>query len=235
MHQTSETYKRILQTPYKVDWWTVINGVLYDKSQLISARTSIDIFTNGSGPVIGECISGQLDLALLVPSSYIPKMAEIRLFCKIYNATEESEAIPKGVYFISTRKEEVDERGLNILELHCYDAMMKFNIPISLDTFWPKKDRDFLEEACSKIGVELDERTYNFVSRNYYIPAWGFYESTSAALNHYNEVDESRSITYKDAIGYIATLYASNAVMSDEGKLRFIGINTLSNVIIPPF
>ncbi len=212
MLSTSDAFKRILKTDYTVEWKAVIAGVTYSSDVLISARTSKDVFESGSGLSVGNCISGQLDLALLKPETAIPKMAEIKLYLKIFNSTEESEWIPKGVYFISTREEEIEDDGIDVIDIHAYDAMMKLEQPAANEgdqSTWPKTDIQALRYAAEKIGVEIDPRTVSLINKGYSVPYVGYGED---------------GYSLREMVGYIAAMYVGNAVITDEGKLHIISI-----------
>lgn len=118
----------------------------------------------------------------------------------------ESEWIPQGVYFIDTREVTQNQDGLDVLTIHGFDAMLKgeqiYNSPnITGDS----ADKEMVSEIARIIGVDVDARTYPLMNSNYRIPFPIQY-------------------TYREILGYIASMYFGAFVMTDEGKLRLISL-----------
>lgn len=119
MHTTSALYQRLLRDPHhRKEMRVNIGGEDYLQERIVSLETSGGAFDQ---PDIGNCASRQIDLTLRDPGE-IPRSAEIRVFVRLALEDEVSEWIPKGVFYISTRR--LDTRT-GFLELHGFDAMRR--------------------------------------------------------------------------------------------------------------
>lgn len=216
MQATNNIYKEILNTPgHKKEHRVFIGGV--EQKILKKAETkhrsigSAPVVAGGlfgkNQPTVGNCVARQIDL-MVKPELEIPRMAEIRLETRLVLQTAEgntlaSEWIPKGTFFIDTRRKDTSSGALVI---HGYDAMLKMEKEFLEDdedlTGWPKTMPDVMAEIAERIGVELDERN---VMRNYLVEAPVGY-------------------TMREVAGWIAAAHAGNWTITDAGKLRLIGL-----------
>lgn len=218
MLTTSAVYKQIMRSgEYHIEWKALIGGTEYLSDSLISCRTQKEVI-GSSENLIGNCVCGQIDISLLRPSISPAKMAEIQIFIRLVSDTGDdavSEWLKKGIYYISSRKEDTEEDGIDVLYIHGYDAMLKTEQPACSNGdqgYWPKIDIDALEYIADQIGVTLDSRTESIINRNYIIPYPGYGED---------------GYSLRELLGFIASMYAGNAIITDEGKLRIICLNTL--------
>ena len=205
MQSVSETYKQIVAGDFKTQVKVLINGTEHGHGVLRSLKTKNQVFAQGL-PSVGGCYSGEIDIVMQKPSQVIPKQAKLQPFVRVHDIgeTKFSEWIPKGVYYIDTRKTAEDGTSVKILTLHGYDDMLRAeqDYPDSA-LVWPAKDIDVLREIAAFIGVELDERTVEKIVNGYDIP-------------------HPEGYSCREVLGYIAAMYAGNFVMSDTGKLRLI-------------
>ena len=209
MLQTSEVYKEIMQTEHSFEWKAVIDGVEYDESQLVSARTQSEVF-GSSGFTVGECVCSQLDLSLLKPAIDPPRMAEINMFVRVTDGTRVSEWIPKGTYFISTRTVDTENYETDVLDIHAYDAMLKTEQDACTQgdqSVWPKTDIQAVNYIAGKIGVWVDSRNLTIMNKGYSIPYPGYGED---------------GYSLREVLGYIASMYAGCFVITDNNELRLI-------------
>lgn len=215
MLPVSNTYLSIVAGEYHTEWKASIGGIEYDGDTLVSARTQRQILN--SDQIIGNCVCAQLDLAMLVPDVEPPRMAEVHLYIRVVSdeTGAVSEWLPKGTYYISTRKEEVEKDGVDVLDIHCYDAMLKTENPAATDgeqDSWPKTDLQALQYIADKINVAIDDRTLELVNRKYLIPFPGY-------------GDDGYSL--RELLSYIASMYAGNALITDEGYLRILALTDI--------
>lgn len=209
MQAVSETYTRLLNTPGVIKEHKItIAGTEYLQDDIVGMHfTSNTLFGKEKGPCVGQAAAGQLDVSV-IPKSYIPRMAEIRLFtalCVVDHVagvvSERSEWLQKGVFYIDTRQFD-DVSGA--LSLHGYDAMLKASpnyIDVDEDSgSWPRKCRVVVEDIAFRMGVELDERT---VLQDYDV---GYMPLTSG----------------REILGWIAAMHGANWTITDEGKLRLV-------------
>lgn len=205
MQNTSALYKSILASDHWFETKLDINGVgSYDESVLFACNTSHKMFTDT--PEIGKAIAGEIDVEMLKPTVDIPRMAELHPFVRACNASEKSEWIPQGVFFIDTRESSKNGNNLDILTIHGYDAMMKAEQPFVSETITgDATDIALVYEIASIIGVEVDDRTEAIMTGAYTIPLPVGYSC-------------------REVLGYIASMYVGGFIISEEGKLRLVSL-----------
>lgn len=205
MQETSALYRSILaDTDHWFETQLVIDGVgTFDETQLFSINTSLEMFQDY--PTIGKAVSGEVNIKMMFPDTTIPDMACLRPQVRVCNATDQSEWLPQGVYYIDTRERTKNDDGLDVLTIHGYDAMLKaeqmYNGRITGDSV----DIDMVGEIAYQLGVELDSRTTALMTAAFTIPFPVGY-------------------TYREILGYIASMYVGCFIMTDEGKLRLVSI-----------
>lgn len=209
MQTTSALYQSILSGDNH--WFEsrlVIDGVgTYGETDLFSISTSHQMF-HGS-PTIGSAVAGEINVKMVYPQNVtIPTMAKLMPQVRVCNATQQSEWLSQGVYFIDTRERTVTEAGESVLELHGYDAMLKaeqmYNGRITGDS----TDIQMVNEIAYQMGVSVDSRTTALMTAAYTIPLPTGY-------------------SYREVLGYIASMYVGCFIITDEGKLRLVSITEL--------
>ena len=209
MYTVSATYNAILSD--ELHWYETqvkINDVAYSQSQIMEMSVNYRQFTE-EYPVAGGCLSAELFLKMLTPSVQIPRMAKVEPFARITNGTLTSEWIPQGVFYIDTREQSQNDDNLPVMTLHCYDSMLKAeaNYPETTHA-WPCTDIDVVNEIATAMGVSVDART-------------------TALMTHGYSISLPAGYTMRETLGYIAAMYAGNFVMSYDGELLLIGLNSL--------
>ena len=211
MQQTSETYKALLAAGApKQPRVTIYNadgsgGVTYYRDNIVSASTRASML--GSDLTVGACIAKELNLVLRNVNA-VPRMAMIRVQYRLYDAgppAQYSEWINKGIYFVDTREE-----GNGVVTLDCFDPMLKTDQSYTQSGDqgqWPKTDLAVVQEIASRIGVAVDTRTTEIISRHFAIEYPGYGED---------------AYTCRDVLGFIGTMYGGNWIITDENKLRLI-------------
>lgn len=179
----------------------------YPEEQMFSIETNGSVFSS-STPTVGGCVSSQLSLKMFKPLGEIVKRARIVPYIRITDGERYSEWLKKGVYYIDTRKEFKTEQG-TILQLNCYDAMMKAEQDYINSTLqWPAKDIDVVREISRIIGVGVDSRTVELMTMGYPVQYPGEY-------------------SMRETLGYIAAMYAGCFVISDDEDLQLITLYSL--------
>lgn len=217
MQDTSQiiNYAALISTEHAVETKVIINGVEYSEPVLLSLSTTGGLFA-GNVPMVGSCVSGELDLKLLMPAEYIPRMAEIRPYIRLSGREIGTEPgsiysgwLPKGVYFIDTRSVTANDNGLDVLTIHGYDAMLMAEALYPSDTDeYPKTDIDVVEIIAETMGIEIDDRTYDIMDKEYLINLPATY-------------------SMREVLGYIASMYAGNFIITDVGALRLVGLTDI--------
>lgn len=210
MQTTSNLYKSLLQNPdHEKEIKMVIAGVEYGMNNIVSCSTSGGLF---SEPGIGNCASRQIDLEVF-PVGTIPRQAKIQAFVRLVYGEQASEWIPKGVFFISTRKR---NKLTGTLTITGYDAMLKSEqtwLTSDYDTeTWPMTQADALSDIAGRIGVAVDSRTV--LSEEYPVEY---------------PVGENGDLTMREVLSGIAVSNAGNWIITDTGKLRLIGYGDIPN------
>ena len=204
MQTTSDLYKSLLQNPdHEKGIKMVIAGVEYGMDNIVSCSTSGGLF---SEPGIGNCASRQIDLEVF-PVGTIPRQAKIQAFVRLVYGEQASEWIPKGVFFISTRKR---NKLTGTLTITGYDAMLKAEQTWLTSDYdaenWPMTQADAVSDIAGRIGVEVDSRTV--LSEEYPVEY---------------PVGENGDLTMREVLSGIAVSNAGNWIITDAGKLRLVG------------
>lgn len=205
MQTTTPLYRQILAD--ENHWFEsrlIIDGVgTFGEEDLKSLSTNIEMFRDS--PDIGKAVAGEIEVKMRLPDTTIPDMACLRPQVRVCNATDQSEWLPQGVYYIDTRERTKNDDGLATLSIHGYDAMLiaeqLYNGRITGDS----TDIAMVTEIAYQLGMELDSRTTALMTAAFTIPFPVGY-------------------TYREILGYIASMYVGCFIMTDEGKLRLVSI-----------
>lgn len=201
MQNASELYEALLRDPgHRKEVRVSIAGTVYGQDKIVSLSTYGGMF---SRPDIGTCASRQIDLSLREPGS-VPRGAEIRVFARLRAGEQASEWLPKGVFFISTRK---TDKATGVLSLHGFDAMRRAGDIWQTDPYasWPMPQRDAAADVARQMGVELDPRS-----------------GLDGGFPVGYPVDENGDLAMIDVLEGIAVGCAGNWVISDAGKLLLL-------------
>ena len=202
MQTVSSTYTTILGTVHKAEWKVAINSVDYGESVLQDLEINRSVFDNT--PVLGSCISAEIDVSLIKPSVDIPRMATIEPYVRITNGLQTSEWLPKGKFFIDTR-EFTKNDGVEVMTLHGFDSMLKAEQLVPINSY-PQTDIQAVQEIATFLGMELDSEVENIMTNGYTVPAPAEYSC-------------------REVLGYIAAMYAGCFIMDDFGRLRLVQLN----------
>lgn len=206
MQTTSALYNSILASDnHWFETRLVIDGVgtFGEVGDLFSISTNLEMFQGT--PTVGKAVAGEIDVKMLLPDTTIPTMACLRPQVRVCNATEQSEWLPQGVYYIDTRERTKNNDGLDVLTIHGYDAMLKAEQAYNGTITGDSTDIEMVTEIANQMGVELDSRTADIMTAGFNIPF-------------------PLGYTYREILGYIASMYVGCFIMSDEGKLRLVSM-----------
>lgn len=211
MHAVSDLFNQIFENP---GHWTEVKlniaGQEYTQSNIISVSISGGLFDS---PGIGNVNARQIDMEI-IPIGTIPRQAQIQVFARVCVDNLQSEWIPKGVFFFSTR--ELDKVS-GILTVTGYDAMLKAeNVWLNEDYVydnWPMPQETAVADIAQRMGIEVDCRTV--LSDDFPVEY---------------PVDEDGDLTMREALSFIAVSDAGNWIITDEGKLRLIRFDDLPEV-----
>lgn len=208
MHQVSALYQQIFDDP---GHWTEakmsIAGVEYTQANILSLSITGGLFDE---PGIGNCAARQIDFEI-IPLGTIPRQAQVQVFVRVCNSTQQSEWLPKGVFFFSTRE---TDKVSGVMSVTGYDAMLKAEAVWLNENYvydnWPMPQETAVSDIAQRMGVEVDPRTVLFAQFPVDYP-----------------VDEDGDLTMREALSYIAVSNAGNWVITDEGKLLLLGFGDI--------
>lgn len=176
----------------------------FSESQLFSISTNIQMF--GNDPELGQAVAQEVNIKMLQPSGDLPPMAVVIPYVRACTATQQSEWIQQGVFYIDTREISNNDDDLTVITLHGFDAMLMTEQDYAETALeWPAKDIDIVQEIASKIGVSVDERTVALMTEGYELPLPTGY-------------------TLREMLCYIASMYLGCFIMTDIGQLRLVSL-----------
>lgn len=222
MYTTSETYNALVASPNH--WFETrvnINGTYYGENVLMSVETRYRVFADEQ-PVVGGCLAAELEMSLLAPSASIPRMAKVQPQVRATDGETTSEWIPQGVFYIDTRETSHNDNGLEILTLHCYDAMLKAEADFPSTTIsFPAKDYRVVQLIAYAMGLQTSSSASSH---------GGIDPRTKTLMNNGSGVyDIGLPVGYsmRETLGNIAAMYGGNWVMTYDGKLRLVPLSEL--------
>lgn len=178
----------------------------YSASQIVSLSIYQREFA-ASYPSVGSCLSAELKLTMLRPAGQIERRSLVRPYVRATDRVRFSEWIPQGQFFIDTREYTQNDDGLNLMSLHCYDAMLmtEQEYPTAAHS-WPVSDIEVVSEIAAALGVGVDPRTWEIMTEGY---------SVSAPLGY----------SMREVLGSIGAMYAGNWIMNYDGDLLLVALN----------
>lgn len=202
MQHASNLYRSILAGKHWKETKIIVNGVEYNQSSIVSLSTYSALYAEDK-PMVGSCVSGEIDLVYLFGESLPPSSCKIEVFVRVANEHETSEWLPKGMYFADTRVRDPETKTMTI---HGFDAMLKAEqmfLTAVDDGDWPRPATVVVEEIAEKMGVSVDPRTI---------------------INHDLKVPYPVDYTCRELLSQIAVAHVGNWVITDSGQLRLIGL-----------
>lgn len=217
----------------------------YQEEQIMSLSTAYRLFSE-EHPCVGACLSAELDVTMLRPAGAIPRMALVRPYVRATavvhstgsvvgvavagsatvgaqpSTTERvSEWIPQGVFYIDTREYTQNDDELNLMTLHCYDAMLmtEQDYPETDGVIYPARDVDIVNIIAGALGVSVDARTWEIMTDGYMISLPAGY-------------------TMREVLSNIAAMYCGNWVMNYDGELLLVALNGIpaeTNYLVDEF
>lgn len=204
MKETSALNNQIIASPNH--WFEVgafIGGLWYSANKIMSISTRNLLFANGI-PEVGCAVSGEVDIAFIWDGAEIPKMGEVFLNVRPRNETQVGDWISAGAYYIDTREVSHNSDGLDVMVIHGYDSMLKFEQMYPSDSThdYPLLDTELLQFMANKVNVSIDPRTWDVMNYGYTFTPFGY--------------------TMREMLCYIASAYGGNFTITDDGNLLLI-------------
>ena len=205
MQETSSLYKQIFtnaQDRLEIEYKVTVNNA---DVTLINGSITEVLYNTLS---LGNLIAKTLDMSFVKRDNVaIPKGAEIQVEYRISDGRNTSEWIPKGTFFIDTRK---TNRGVTTLT--CYDSMLKANTPYMKSGEWTGRTTLRLyQDICTLIGVEQDDDTVTILTTTPYTIS----EAPSIGENGTSMVQ---------ILEWIGTMYGYNWTITEDNTLKMISV-----------
>ena len=184
----------------------------YGEEWLFSLATQSALFSDDE-PTVGSAVSSEIDLQIFKPTADIPRMAKIEVYVRIANNGAQSEWLNRGTFFVDTREATQNTDDADMLTLHGYDAMLKFeqdygDDKIAGDADGKRIDIDMVKYMAAAVGIAIDERTTKLMDKGY---------KYSLPVGY----------SMREVLGYIAGSYGGNFIISDENQLLLITLSGL--------
>lgn len=209
MYPVSEAYlEAIQQRSVETRWYGYIRtktgmNYYYDISSIVegTGKVTRQICT-GTDIKIGTTCSAQLDIGLHMAhlDRYALFESEVTLFYQLRTSGNTWETVPLGVFTVT----EPPKRSLDVITLHAYDNMQKFDKPFG--TTLNGLPYYLLEYACNACGVELGTTQEEIANL------------TNGTVETYT-YDELQIYTFRDFVGYVAAYLCCYAYIGTDGKL----------------
>lgn len=222
MLSTSTLYQQIISDQnHRFETKVNISGVDYGENMTRSVSAKYFVFSEDQ-PTVGGCLASELEVEMLAPSSEIPRMAQVMPYVRATNGSQTSEWLPQGVFYIDTRQVTHNDDGLDILTLHCYDAMLKAEADYpSTSISYPAKDYRIVQIIAYAMGLQSSSAATNHN---------GIDARTKTLMNNGSgkyQIGLPVGYSMREVLANIAAMYAGNWIMTYEGKLRLVTLTEL--------
>lgn len=182
----------------------VLNGNTINEANGIMSLSRTNPGMDGELPTVGGALSSELNVTILDQGIAIPRMAEIDVYVRVCNESQQSGWLRAGIYFTDTRKKNDETNSIGTIQITAYDAMMKFGQSYpDTNHAWPYPDIDVIEEMAQTAGVAIDSRLYDYIVTGY-------------------PINLPAEYTMREVLENIAASYGGNFVITAEGELMFV-------------
>lgn len=211
MRTAPTNWAALLAAPHKVEYKLNINGVDYLSENLkgnpVISKPLLD------KPAIGRVCSATMKAVIRpIPGETIPKAARVYAFCRLVSPDGKTftDWVKQGCFYVSSRT------GKTNITLSMRDDMVKAGqtyFDKTALTDWPKQQATVVEDIARIMGVEVDSRSVFSTGSSYRI----------------NYVEGDTLIS--EILSYIAASNGGNWIMTEEGRLRLVPLESPKNSI----
>lgn len=194
-----------------------IAGVTYREDSISSLTTNRQMFDGA--PSVGNCICGQLDALLTIPTASIPRNAQLIPYIR-----NEGETVwkKKSVFFVFNR--DTDE-ATGSLKIIAYDAIYKaeesFTQPGD-QGYWPRTDIQIMTEIAQRTGTTVCADTRAIMTKRYAIQYPGIIMEDGTL-----KPDGEGALTMREVAGRVASMYAGNWIIDNNGEWRLVRLGDI--------
>lgn len=164
----------------------------------------------GGTPILGQCVSAEVDIEMLIPEMQIPRMAQIRVYNRIFNSQLASDWLDQGVFYIDTRAYENTSEGVRTLKLHGFDSMLMTEQAYVWNLEAGATDIEVVNDIAEQLQFSVDPRTSAIMAKGYTID--------SEQIGQYS---------MREMLGYLAGAYAGCFIMTPTNELRLVQLTTV--------
>ena len=164
----------------------------------------------GGTPVLGQCVSAEVDIEMLIPEMIIPRMAQIRVYNRIFNSSLTSGWLNQGVFYIDTRSYDNTIDGIRTLKLHGFDAMLMTEQAYVSNLETGATDIEVVNDIAEQLQFSVDPRTAAIMTRGYTI-----------------ESEQVGQYSMREILGYLAGAYAGSFIMTPTNELRLVQLTSV--------
>ena len=206
MQSIASPYSTIVSGEYRVESKFIIDGDDYSLDDIFSAKIDGTLFDELT---IGNAATRTLTI-VLKGTPEISRGATIEYKQKAYNATQSSDWVPKGTFYISKR--EVDQIAQRTT-ITAYDAMNRADVVFFETGVWSSSTALVIAgKIATHIGVLLSGGTTTMMTNDPvdidFIPAIG-----------------TDGTTEREMLQYIGILYGGNWTITDANELTLIPLS----------
>ena len=207
----------------------VIAGTEYREGSIVTLSTHRQLFEGA--PSIGNCITGELEAELRIPSATIPRNAEFRPYTK-----DPGEGVwhPRSVFYVYQR--EIDMQT-NTVHITAYDASFRADRPfiqsnedINMEG-WPRTAYSVMTDIANRCGITICAETLAILrndSVNVRFPGAKVEADVDAEEETFvYEAEGDAAMTMREVAGEVARMYSSNLTIDNNGEWRFIRLGDI--------
>lgn len=200
------------------------NGGFKDDS-LISVYTTQQMFPD-EHPTVGNASAAEIDVEMIAPLGYLPRRCRITPYVRAVSEDPEtreneySEWIQQGMFYVDTRQQSVDGRGLDILTVHGYDAMILADddYPSGNVDDYPMLDIDMVKLIAKNMRIDKSNEKDMGISLD---------QRTTAHMNRGYKFNLPIGYSMREVLRRIAASYGGNFIISPVGELRLVLLSEL--------
>lgn len=236
---------------YEVETKLNINGVDYGEDKLISLQTTPSLFSDV--PSVGNCMSAEIYVEMIMPSAFIPTMAEMRPYVRLKGTTTPTNLVDQkklittgevtGTLLTITENAYVTNTTLNLIteETITYSDWIPQGV-FYIDT----RERTDFEVTSSVLSIhgydamlmaealypeddpagypKTDVDVVDFIAETMGLEVD---DRTYDIMTEAYEINLPATYTMREVLGNIASMYAGNFCISFEGRLRLVGLTDI--------
>lgn len=213
MISTNSQYQSIVNGAHTFEHRILLEGAdgkaqMFGDADIASLKITGGLFSENKFG-FGGCFAREIELEFYPSATPPARMAGVTVMFEAVNDSKKSGLNFAGTFFIDTR----ETNDLGLMRITGYDSMLKAE-KLYIDPGdvgqWPKKMSEVAADIASKMDVELDSRC-SFEDYDVQLPT---------------------GYTMREVLSFIAAAHAGNWVITPEGKLRLIRVNSPVDAVL---